>query len=93
MQTQDKLASILAKQESFGLMFQGFKILDPAILYAIQVTNAAADAILNMDLVLGTMHSDQYCGWSEEIQDLAEDVTDIVDALIDFAAHYAKASV
>lgn len=97
MQTQDnKLAGFPAnnQQPAFVLPpYQGVTLLDPSIIYAIQLTNAAADQILRMRTVLEALEPYKICGYSEDIDALGAKVTDVVDALIDFASAYAKMSV
>lgn len=73
--------------------YQGVTLLDPSIIYAIQLTNAAADQIFKMRKVLEALEPYKICGYSEDIDALGAKVTDVVDALIDFASAYAKMSV
>ena len=71
----------------------GIELLDPSIIYAIQLTNAAADQIFKMLRILEILDSNKICGHSEHITDLGTKVTSVLDELIDFAAEYAKSSV
>lgn len=73
--------------------FTPVPLLDPSIPYAIQLTNAAADAILRMGRVLAAVEPDKFCGYADTIEGYGCAVTDIVDHLIDFAGHFAKASL
>lgn len=73
--------------------YQGVELLDPSIIYAIQLTNAAADQIFSMARVLQALEPLKYCGYDEDIEEMASTVTSVVDRLIDFAAAYAKMSV
>lgn len=73
--------------------YQGVTLLDPSIIYSIQLTNAAADQIFKMRKVLEALEPYKVCGYSEHIDALGAKVTDVVDALINFASAYAKMSV
>lgn len=72
---------------------QETSLLDPSIIYAVHLTNAAADAILRMRRVLEIMEPYKVCGYSEHLEELGCRVTSVVDELINFAAAYAKASL
>lgn len=97
MQQQDKQnAGFPAnnQQPAFVLPpYQGVTLLDPSIIYAIQLTNAAADQIFKMRTVLEALEPYKICGYSDQIEELGSKVTSVVDALIDFASAYAKMSV
>lgn len=73
--------------------YQGVTLLDPSIIYSIQLTNAAADQILRMGRVLAAVEPDKFCGWADDIEGYGLAVTAILDKLIDFASAYAKMSV
>lgn len=73
--------------------YQGVTLIDPSIIYAIQLTNAAADQILRMGRVLAAVEPDKFCGWADDIEGYGLAVTAILDKLIDFASAYAKMSV
>lgn len=72
---------------------QETSLLDPSIIYAVHLTNAAADAILRMRRILEVMEPYKVCGYSEHLEELGCKVTSVVDELINFAAAYAKASL
>ena len=72
---------------------QETSLLDPSIIYAVHLTNAAADAILRMRRVLEIVEPYKVCGYSEHLEELGCKVTSVVDELINFAAAYAKASL
>lgn len=97
MQTQNnKSAGIPANSNQAGLVlppYQGIQLLDPSIIYAIQLTNAAADQIFKMGAVLAALEPRKVCGYSEHLDELGSTVTTVLDKLIDFAAEYAKMSV
>ena len=73
--------------------YQGVTLVDPSIVYAVQLTNAAADQIFRMRQTLEAMEPLKICGYSDHIEELGCKVTSVVDALIDFASAYAKQSV
>lgn len=73
--------------------YQGVTLLDPSIIYSIQLTNAAADQIFKMRKVLEALEPYKVCGYSEHIEELGCKVTSVVDELINFASAYAKASL
>lgn len=73
--------------------YQGVTLLDPSIIYSIQLTNAAADQIFKMRKVLEALEPGKFCGYADTIEGYGLAVTDIVDHLIDFASAYAKMSV
>lgn len=73
--------------------YQGVTLLDPSIIYSIQLTKAAADQIFKMRKVLEALEPYKICGYADTIEGYGLAVTDIVDHLIDFASAYAKMSV
>lgn len=73
--------------------YQGVTLLDPSIIYSIQLTNAAADQIFKMRKVLEALEPGKFCGWADDIEGYGLAVTEILDKLIDFASAYAKMSV
>lgn len=97
MQSQDKQnAGFPANSNQAGLVlppYQGVTLLDPSIIYAIQLTNAAADQIFKMRKVLEALEPLKVCGWADDIEGYGSAVTEILDKLIDFASAYAKMSV
>lgn len=98
LQQDNKLAGFPANKNqadpSFVLPpYQGVTLLDPSIIYAIQLTNAAADQIFKMRKVLAAVEPDKFCGYADTIEGYGLAVTEILDKLIDFASAYAKMSV
>lgn len=97
MQRQDKQnAGFPADKNQAGFVlppYQGVTLLDPSVIYAIQLTNAAADQIFRMRQTLEALEPRKICGYSDDIDELGCKVTSVVDALIDFASAYAKMSV
>lgn len=92
----EALAESLKNKNRAGFIlppYQGITLVDPSIVYAIQLTNAAADQIFRMRQTLEAMEPLKICGYSDHIEELGCKVTSVVDALIDFASEYAKQSV
>lgn len=87
MQNQNKKAGISLPP------LQGTPYLDPSIVYAIQMVNAAADAVFRMCKVLEAVERDRFCGYYDTIEAYGITVTDVADHLIDFAGNFAKSTL
>lgn len=88
MRSQNKNAGTVLPSQ-----FQGFEILDPNIIYCIQLLNAAADQFYRTNRALQVIEPEKYCGYDDLFEDLGNRITSVVDALIDYAAAYTKMSL
>lgn len=88
MQTQNKKAGTLLPPQ-----FQGFELMDPNIIYSIQLVNASARQLRKCRDVIEADEPEKFSGYGQVFDGMAEQLDSVVETLINYAAFYAKASL